>query len=278
MLGELTPCGGGRPVPLFLPRVIVGRSPDCDITIPARSVSSRHCELRYDGRQWQLRDIGSRNGTAVNGMRCQESALLPGDVISFARERYTIRYKLTGKPPVASEATVSPRAASGPRESLPATSLTPSNSKSAQFGRLVPCGGGDPIPLLKPVLIVGRRSHCDVQLRFSTVSAEHCRLEFKQGYWFVEELKSTNGIKVDGVRCKSNWLMPQSVLSISNHRYQIVYEPSGDAPPPEIDPFAISLLEKAGLAKQGDVRSTAKWARDDDDQPKSKRWTLDENE
>ena len=44
------------------------------------------------------------------------------------------------------------------------------------YGELVPVGGGDPIPLLKKSLLVGRRESCDIVLRFSNVSAHHCQL------------------------------------------------------------------------------------------------------
>ena len=44
------------------------------------------------------------------------------------------------------------------------------------YGQLTPVGGGDPIPLIKDRLTVGRRSECDVQLKFNNVSGQHCRL------------------------------------------------------------------------------------------------------
>ncbi len=120
------------------------------------------------------------------------------------------------------------------------------------LGELIPCGGGDPIPLLKPRLLVGRRSRCDIALRFPNVSSHHCELEFLDGYWFVRDMNSRNGVKVNDTRCETQWLMPGDVLSVAKHRYEIVYTPVGDAPPPELDedPFARGLLEKAGLERK----------------------------
>ena len=118
------------------------------------------------------------------------------------------------------------------------------------LGELNPCGGGDVIPMLKSRLLVGRRSSCDITLRFPNVSSHHCLLELINGYWQIEDLNSRNGIKVNGVRCNKKWLMPGDELSVAKHKFEIEYEPSGDAPPPEeADPFGVSLLEKAGLAK-----------------------------
>jgi len=68
------------------------------------------------------------------------------------------------------------------------------------LGELMPQGGGDPIPLLKEVLLVGRRESCDIVLRFANVSAHHCQLVLSGGYWYVKDLKSSNGVKVNGVR------------------------------------------------------------------------------
>ncbi len=118
------------------------------------------------------------------------------------------------------------------------------------LGELIPCGGGDPIPLLKTRLLIGRRSRCDITLSFTNVSSHHCELELVDGFWSVRDLGSRNGVKVNGVRCKTKWLMPGDVVSVAKHRYELIYTPIGDAPPPEEeDPFAIPLLVKAGLMR-----------------------------
>jgi pSer/pThr/pTyr-binding forkhead associated (FHA) protein len=117
------------------------------------------------------------------------------------------------------------------------------------LGELNPCGGGDPIPLDKPRLIIGRQPSCDISLKFANVSSRHCEFRLLNGYWYVRDLGSRNGIKVNGIRCDAHWLMPGDVISVSKHRYEVNYSPNGAAPPPEAepDPFSMSLLEKAGL-------------------------------
>jgi adenylate cyclase len=126
---------------------------------------------------------------------------------------------------------------------------------NAELGQLVPRGGGDPIPLLKHRLVIGRRESCDIVLEFPNVSSEHCSLEVQNGYWLVRDLRSRNGIKVNGERTDSKFLLPGDELSIAKHRFQISYQPDADAPPPqEEDPFAIGLLEKAGLLRQQEER------------------------
>ena len=82
----------------------------------------------------------------------------------------------------------------------------------------------------------------------------------KDGYWFVKDLGSKNGIKVNGVRCQESRLDPGDTLSVAKHVYEIKYSPSdlGAIGPPPADkdlPDAIfkqSLLERAGLATATD--------------------------
>lgn len=145
------------------------------------------------------------------------------------------------------------------------------------LGELIPCGGGDPIPLLQPKLLIGRRSRCDITLRFPNVSSHHCELELVNGFWSVRDLGSRNGTKVNGVRCQSKWLMPGDVVSVAKHRYELMYTPSGDAPPPEDnDPFAQSLMEKAGLVtdRKADSRERAIAAK----KPNGRTYVLDETD
>jgi len=122
------------------------------------------------------------------------------------------------------------------------------------FGELIPVGGGDPIPMLKKVLLVGRRESCDIVLRFSNVSAHHVQLSVNGGYWYARDMKSRNGIKVNGIRVTEKRIDPGDVLSIAKHKYEVKYSPvelgAVGPPPPDIsesDLFDKSLLERAGL-------------------------------
>jgi adenylate cyclase len=126
------------------------------------------------------------------------------------------------------------------------------------LGELIPVGGGDPIPLLKKRLLVGRREGCDITLRFSNVSAHHCQLSVERGYWFVKDLKSRNGTKVNGTRVSRKRIDPGGVLEIAKHQFTLQYSPSdlgaSGAPPSdeeEVDDILRrSLLDRAGLVRR----------------------------
>lgn len=122
------------------------------------------------------------------------------------------------------------------------------------LGELIPVGGGDTIPLLEQKILIGRRSSCEIVLSFPNVSSQHCELNLIDGYWQIRDLGSRNGIKVNGERHDQKWLHPGDEISIAKNHFEIMYEPTGDAPPEEENPFELGLLEKAGLQKQQEER------------------------
>jgi len=65
-------------------RVLVGRHPRCDIVVADPSVSRRHAELVFRDGVWVIRDLGSTNGTTVNGGSVGRSEVRPGDVVGLA--------------------------------------------------------------------------------------------------------------------------------------------------------------------------------------------------
>jgi predicted component of type VI protein secretion system len=60
---------------------VIGRREDCDLIIPLGEVSRKHCRLVKDGDLLKVEDLGSANGTYLNGLRVQESLLAPGDTV-----------------------------------------------------------------------------------------------------------------------------------------------------------------------------------------------------
>jgi len=119
-------------------------------------------------------------------------------------------------------------------------------------GELVPVGGGDPVPLIRPLLVVGRRESCDICMHYPNISGLHCELTFRDGFWFVRDLNSTNGVKVNGARIQEKRLLPKDEVTIGKRAYTIEYElPAGANVRDETEEniFGQSLLERAGLEK-----------------------------
>jgi cytochrome P450/NADPH-cytochrome P450 reductase len=72
------------PPPPAAPEVVrIGRSPESDIVIPDTSASRNHAEMRRAGAALRIVDLGSSNGTYVNGQRVKESPLSEGDIVGI---------------------------------------------------------------------------------------------------------------------------------------------------------------------------------------------------
>jgi hypothetical protein len=62
----------------------IGRSPECDLVLSDPTVSRRHAQLRPRPQGWELVDLGSTNGTRLNGWRLgMAQSVRPGDVVTF---------------------------------------------------------------------------------------------------------------------------------------------------------------------------------------------------
>jgi hypothetical protein len=68
-------------------RLVIGRSSACHLVLADDTVSRRHAALSVEGGRWLLRDLGSSNGTWLNGRRIVESEVRPGDVLHLGGAR-----------------------------------------------------------------------------------------------------------------------------------------------------------------------------------------------
>lgn len=101
----------------------VGRDSTNDITINDAEVSRRHARLTFQGGKYVLEDLGSTNGTFVNGQRLAGPRVLKaGEVVSFG-EQIVLVFEVTTTDPGAT--VVSPRAAAVPSISRPLTPPPP---------------------------------------------------------------------------------------------------------------------------------------------------------
>jgi pSer/pThr/pTyr-binding forkhead associated (FHA) protein len=75
----------GARIPLAESRLTVGRHPDSDLFLDDITVSRRHAEVTYSGGRYQVRDVGSLNGTYVNRRRVEEAWLEGGDEVQIGK-------------------------------------------------------------------------------------------------------------------------------------------------------------------------------------------------
>lgn len=91
MIAQLIPLDGSQPINITLDVTLVGRKRGvCDLMIDHNGISKLHCLIAKTDGLLFFRDLGSTNGTKVNGQRVSRGALLPGDELAFASMKYRV--------------------------------------------------------------------------------------------------------------------------------------------------------------------------------------------
>jgi len=169
----------------------VGRSPDCSVVLEgpvAGVVSTIHAELRFADGAWRIADLGSRNGTFVNGRPVEAPVVLrAGDVIGFGDSgpRLTVASVTEGLPPTLPE-----------RPGLPPERAYGVTLLDAETGRLFEARGVR--------IRIGRGQECEIHVAGgpeSTVSRIHAELLVDpSGSLVIRDAGSRNGTFVNGER------------------------------------------------------------------------------
>src|SRR5271168_1869995 len=92
MRAQLIPLDGGSAIDILKDMTVVGRKEDADVRLDHKSVSKMHCVIVKTDGLLLLRDLGSTNGTRVNGQRVRRAALLPNDQVAFASFKFRVMF------------------------------------------------------------------------------------------------------------------------------------------------------------------------------------------
>ena len=130
----------GHTIQLHEERTVVGRVRECKVRIPSADVSRRHCVLTLEDGYLYVEDLGSTNGTFLNGERVADKQVIqPGDLLEIGPATFAVHYDAPGVPtdvlPIVDEADTG--------ENVVAEKTT---QMEAQRGRRAPAPE-EPIPL-----------------------------------------------------------------------------------------------------------------------------------
>jgi EAL domain-containing protein (putative c-di-GMP-specific phosphodiesterase class I) len=81
----------GQPIVIEKFPFTLGRNETCDYQVPSTRVSREHAAISKDGRHYRIKDLGSTNGTLVNGKKIAEALLSDGDLLTFADAEFCFR-------------------------------------------------------------------------------------------------------------------------------------------------------------------------------------------
>ncbi len=173
----------------------IGYSSDNLMVLTMPQVSGHHCRLWRDKGRLILEDLGSTNGTFVNGQRITRSLVSLGDKIGLGSYTFTLDAQLLAR--FDSQKAVAQRTQIG--------ELPPGLLKPIRIGR-------DPEPGVN-----------DIVINAPMVSNEHCTLQFIGTGWRVTDLGSTNGTYVNNrdARITEALATPSDVLFFGSYRFPL---------------------------------------------------------
>ena len=150
MPAQLVALSEGPNILLDKPILLVGRHQECDIQIPSRKISRRHCCIAQVNDHLVVRDLCSTNGIRINGVRVNEGQLKAGDELTIGNYRYQVDWSGHGAPPVPPAAPAVPKLAlPSPRTDLASPAKDQRNPMDS---------GEEPIALAEPESMVPPRS------------------------------------------------------------------------------------------------------------------------
>jgi hypothetical protein len=81
----------GKRYPLEKAHTVIGRGSDADITVEDTGISRKHVQITWDGSRAQVQDLGSTNGSQLNGQPVTKALLEPDSVVTIGRTRIVFR-------------------------------------------------------------------------------------------------------------------------------------------------------------------------------------------
>ena len=186
-------------VPLRRGQLTIGRDPRCEMVLPDPQVSTRHATIQQTPQGYVLTDLGSKNGTFVNGQQVQQALLRGGERLRVGQTELV--FTAAGMP-----------VAPAPVPQHPASVATVYLAVMAgeqEFARYPVTSG----------TVLGRYAGCPVDLNADAlVSRQHARLDCQAGQWIITDLGSGNRTFVNGRQVTSQALRHGDEVRVGNTR------------------------------------------------------------
>lgn len=197
----------GEEFALPRPETVLGRDPSVDIVIAAAGVSRRHARLTHDGQRYFIEDLGSSNGTFVDGQRISARVeLRPGNLIGLGNSvavRFVVPLAETRVSHMPEEAPDATRLEFPEEMAAAAAAATPAAPAATETTpKLVVTVGGhssQTYSLTAAEYTLGRADDNDIVVRSPIVSRYHARLvKAGRGYRLEPSLKASNPVQFAG--------------------------------------------------------------------------------
>jgi len=221
--------GGGRVRGFVLDRVVIGRAHHCDVCLPDMAVSTRHAEIRREGTDYAVVDLGSLNGTWIDGRRLvahRPKPLKNGDEISIAGYLLGFRLGVSLGPAEprdlcirhAREMLAAILSRTGRDELAPALLVVSGPAPAARHA----------LPPPPAALLIGRSRDAGIRIDDPGVAREHAELIIgADGGIVVRSLSSRHGVLVGGERVGQAVLSPGDSFVVGGTTMQLAHPLDG---------------------------------------------------
>ncbi len=217
--------GASRTVELGDEAVSLGRTPDNTIPVDDIGASRKHAQILFIGRGYEVVDLGSRNGTKVNGVKVPRAVLRHGDVIAIGAFEIVFEEGDGGADAGGLEIE---ELDLGGGAGVPAAAPARGGG-----GAPAPVGAcvlrivdgerkGEEVPLKGARVTLGRRATNTVSYQDSSVSGVHCEITREANGYVLRDLGSTNGTLVDGEPVVETLLRHNSRIRVGAQRLVFV--------------------------------------------------------
>ncbi len=223
------------------PHTIIGRSSECDVTIDSELLSRRHAEIIIENDELRVVDLGSSNGTFLNGKKIEEASAHPGDELRFDQQTFIIVGPSNAAPSSDADtdddntmmrAQVEHSTLIAPMQDPNVTLVMSPGDQATELietpqalSQLVEQTNFLPEPriILQGLFCqIGRGQNNDIVLSDSSVSKKHAQLALKNGQWVITDLNSSNGVLVNDERTDDSILHDGDEVKIG--RLEFLFE------------------------------------------------------
>jgi pSer/pThr/pTyr-binding forkhead associated (FHA) protein/tetratricopeptide (TPR) repeat protein len=231
-------------VPLSREEITIGRMDGNTIRLTEQNVSRKHARLSLRSGVLRIEDLGSYNGTSLNGSALSGiSTLKDGDVILIGDYRLGIQEDRASQSTPASSQSMESAPAAPPVEdtfegqpTIPISTLVAQTVFSEPAARLVVASrfmSGTEFILDRPAQVIGRTSENDIILNHKSISRHHAKIVREGNHYVILDLESANGVRVGGVEHDRVELQSGDVIELGEVRLRFLSGDSGlyDEPP-----------------------------------------------
>jgi pSer/pThr/pTyr-binding forkhead associated (FHA) protein len=195
-------------------QMLIGRDLQCDLILNNTMISSRHAKIKSHNGTAKVEDLGSTNGTFVNGEKITQADLKDGDLIKIEPYLFTVK----GPAKKVSKTVSGPSVpVSSTKTGLPAKSYK--DTDQLQGAILIVVEGrnqGRSFDVQPGQATIGRSHDNDIVLPYETVSGCHAMLAFANGSWTIKDQESANGIFVNDNKVTSHKLESDDQITIGS--------------------------------------------------------------